>query len=104
MEAFAGGHGVELRGWLMLADKEILNLASQSLTLVLSGSLPSIVAAAVAGVVVALFQALTQIQDQGLPTAIKFFAVLFVLFFTYVGSATQVANFTNALFALIQTI
>ncbi len=88
----------------MLVDKEILNLASQSLTLVLSGSLPSIAAAAIAGVVVALFQALTQIQDQGLPTAVKFFAVLFVLFLTYVSTATGVANFASALFALIETI
>jgi type III secretion protein S len=89
---------------MMLADKEILNLASQSLSLVLSGSLPSIAAAAIAGVAVALFQALTQIQDQGLPTAIKFFAVLFILFFTYVASATSIANFASSLFALIETI
>jgi len=88
----------------MLADKEILNLASQSLTLVLTGSLPSIAAAAIAGVAVALFQAFTQIQDQGLPTAVKFFAVLFILFFTYVSNATSIANFTTSLFALIETI
>jgi type III secretory pathway component EscS len=88
----------------VLAEKEILNLASQSLTLVLTGSLPAIAAAAVAGVAVALFQALTQIQDQGLPTAIKFFAVLFVLFFTYVSDATSIASFATALFALIETI
>jgi type III secretion protein S len=88
----------------MLADKEILNLASQSLTLVLSGSLPAIAAAAIAGVLVALFQALTQIQDQGLPTAVKFFAVLFVLFLTYVSNATGIASFATSLFALIETI
>ncbi|MFM2239565.1 MAG: Bacterial export protein family 3 [Pseudomonadota bacterium] len=88
----------------MLGDKEILNLASQSLTLVLKGSLPSIAAAAVAGVAIALVQALTQIQDQGLPTAVKFFAVLFVLFLTYVSTASSIAVFTTAIFALIQTI
>lgn len=88
----------------MLVDKEILNLASQSLTLVLTGSLPSIAAAAVAGVAVALFQALTQIQDQGLPTAVKFFAVLFVLFLTYVSASSSIASFATALFALIETI
>lgn len=88
----------------MLGDKEILNLASQSLTLVLKGSLPSIAAAAVAGVAVALIQALTQIQDQGLPTAVKFFAVLFVLFLTYVSTSSSIAVFTTAIFNLIQTI
>lgn len=88
----------------MLGDKEILNLASQSLTLVLKGSLPSIAAAAVAGVAVALVQALTQIQDQGLPTAVKFFAVLFVLFMTYVATSSSIAAFTTTIFGLIQTI
>lgn len=88
----------------MLGDKEILNLASQSLTLVLKGSLPSIAAAAVAGVAVALVQALTQIQDQGLPTAVKFFAVLFVLFMTYVATSSSIAAFTTMIFGLIQTI
>ncbi len=88
----------------MLGDKEILNLASQSLTLVLKGSLPPIAAAAVAGVAVALVQALTQIQDQGLPTAVKFFAVLFVLFMTYVATSSSIAAFTTTIFGLIQTI
>jgi len=88
----------------MLADKEILNLASQSLTLVLTGSLPSIAAAAIAGVAVALVQALTQIQDQGLPTAVKFFAVLFVLFLTYVSTASSIAAYMTMLFGLIETI
>jgi type III secretory pathway component EscS len=88
----------------MLGEKEILNLASQSLTLVLTGSLPSIAAAAIAGVAVALVQALTQIQDQGLPTAVKFFAVLFVLFLTYVSTASSIAAYTTMLFGLIETI
>jgi type III secretory pathway component EscS len=51
-----------------------------------------------------LFQALTQIQDQGLPTAVKFFAVLFVLFLTYVSASSSIASFATALFALIETI
>ena len=88
----------------MLIEREILSLASQSLNLVLTGSLPAITAAAAAGVLVALFQALTQIQDQGLLTAIKFFAVILVLFFTYVSLATTLAVFTSNLFDMIETI
>jgi type III secretion protein S len=88
----------------MLSDREILGLASQSLSLVLTGSMPSIVAAAVAGVVVALFQALTQIQDQGLPTAVKFFAVMFALMMTYIAVATSIAAYAKLLFGLIETI
>ena len=88
----------------MLSDREILGLASQSLSLVLTGSLPSIAAAAIAGVVVALFQALTQIQDQGLPTAVKFFAVMFALMMTYISTATAIAAIANLLFGLIESI
>jgi len=88
----------------MLTDREILSLASQSLNLVLTGSLPAITAAAVAGVSIALVQALTQIQDQGLPTAVKFFAVILVLFFTYIQIGSSIAVFTSALFDMVETI
>ncbi|MEK9823102.1 MAG: flagellar biosynthetic protein FliQ [Gammaproteobacteria bacterium] len=88
----------------MLAERDILSLASQSLNLVLTGSLPAITAAAVAGVAIALVQALTQIQDQGLPTAVKFFAVILVLFFTYVQLGSSIAVFTSSLFDMIETI
>ena len=88
----------------MLTNTEILGLASQSLSLVLSGSLPSILAAAIAGVAVALFQALTQIQDQGLPTAVKFFAVLFALAMTSISTATTIGAFTTLLFGMIEKI
>jgi type III secretory pathway component EscS len=88
----------------LLRNSEILGLASQSLSLVLSGSLPSIAAAAIAGVGVAIFQALTQIQDQGLPTAIKFFAVLFALMMTYVSTATAIGTFATLLFDMIEKI
>lgn len=88
----------------MLTDREILGLASQSLSLVLTGSLPSIAAAAIAGVAVALFQALTQIQDQGLPTAVKFFAVMFALMMTYISTSTAISAFATLLFGLIEKI
>jgi type III secretory pathway component EscS len=88
----------------MLTDREILSLASQSLNLVLTGSLPAITAAAIAGVAIALVQALTQIQDQGLPTAVKFFAVILVLFFTYVQIGSSIAVFTATLFTMVETL
>jgi type III secretory pathway component EscS len=88
----------------MLTNREILSLASQSLNLVLTGSLPAIAAAAIAGVAIALVQALTQIQDQGLPTAVKFFAVILVLFFTYIQIGSSIAVFTSAIFDMVETI
>jgi type III secretion protein S len=82
----------------MLNNVEILTSATQALMLVLTGSIPSIMAAAIAGVAVALFQALTQIQDQGLPTAVKFFGVLFTLFITYQSTGSAIATYAKAIF------
>ena len=48
---------------------------NQALVLVLTLSMPAIVAATAVGLVVGLIQALTQIQDQTLPQAVKLAAV-----------------------------
>lgn len=72
--------------------------------LILQGSLPAIIAAAVVGVLVALIQALTQIQDQGLPTAFKFFAVMLAIFVTYGAVASSLSVFALQIFDLIENI
>jgi type III secretion protein S len=88
----------------MLTNNDVLSLATQSLSLVLSGSLPVIITAAVAGIAVSLLQALTQIQDQGLPTAVKFFAVIFILFVTYTSMASSIAAYTITIFNYIAKV
>lgn len=60
-------------------EQQFLHLTSQAMLLVLSASLPPILAATVLGVLVALIQALTQVQDQTLPSAVKLVAVVLVL-------------------------
>ena len=82
----------------MLTDREILGLASQSLSLVLTGSLPSIAAAAIAGVAVALFQALTQIQEQTLSFGVKLVAVGITLYLTARWVGGEIFNYTVMLF------
>ena len=88
----------------MLRTDDIISLAIESLMLILQGSLPAIIAAAVVGVVVALIQALTQIQDQGLPTAFKFFAVMLAIFVTYGAVASSLSVFTIQIFDMIRRI
>lgn len=56
-------------------------LTSKALMLVLTVSLPPILVTVILGVGVALFQALTQIQDQSLPHAVKLFATVLVLIY-----------------------
>ncbi|HET8729242.1 MAG TPA: type III secretion system export apparatus subunit SctS [Alphaproteobacteria bacterium] len=59
----------------------IAHLLSESLMLVLLLSLPALLIAAVVGLTVGLLQAVTQIQDQTLPMAIKVIAVVLSLVF-----------------------
>lgn len=56
-----------------------VNLVSQAMLLVLTSSLPPIIVATAVGLAIALFQALTQIQDQTLPFAVKIIATFLVI-------------------------
>lgn len=56
-----------------------VNLVSQAMMLVLTSSLPPIIVATAVGLLIALFQALTQIQDQTLPFAVKIVATFLVI-------------------------
>jgi type III secretion protein S len=88
----------------MLSNNDVLSLATQSLTLVLTGSLPVIITAAVAGIAISLIQALTQIQDQGVPTAVKFLAVVLILFATYTSLASSLSAYTLTIFKFIAKV
>ena len=88
----------------MLSNDAIVEFSVGSLLLVMEGSLPSIIAAAAVGVLIALVQALTQIQDQGLPTAFKFFAVMFTLFITYTSLSSSLSNFFIEIFRVSKGI
>lgn len=61
----------------------LTQLITQLLWVVMMTSLPVVVVASVVGVLVSLFQALTQIQDQTLQFMIKLFAVAFTLMASY---------------------
>lgn len=68
---------------------EIVQLAQQALLLSLYLSLPVVISAAVVGLLVGLFQAMTQLQDQALLIALKLAAVIGVLILTggWLGSS-----------------
>lgn len=59
---------------------EIIHLTTQALILVLFVSLPPILVAALMGTLVALIQALTQVQEQTLSFVAKLIAVFVTLF------------------------
>lgn len=74
---------------------------NQSLVLVLTLSMPAIVAATVVGLVIGLIQALTQIQDQTLSQAVKLAAVGAVIMLAGAGLSAQLVRFTDELFGRI---
>lgn len=74
---------------------------NQSLVLVLTLSMPAIVAATVVGLVIGLIQALTQIQDQTLSHAVKLAAVGAVIMLAGAALSAQLVRFTDELFSRI---
>ena len=63
-------------------NNEALQLTQQALWYVMLLSAPPIIVAAVVGLVVAVLQAATQIQEQTLQYALKFFAIVLTIFVT----------------------
>lgn len=76
-------------------DDIFLSLMKNALWTVLLVSTPALLVAILIGFGVGLLQALTQIQDQTLPQAVKLVAVLLVLILTGPLLAGQVVNMAN---------
>lgn len=72
-----------------------LSLMTQALMTVLLLSAPALVVAIIVGLGVGLLQALTQIQDQTLPQAVKLVAVLLTIVFVGPLLASQVVELGN---------
>jgi type III secretion protein S len=77
----------------------VTTLLSQALYLALALSMPAIIVAAVVGTLFALFQSLTQIQEQTLSFAVKLIAVGLVLYLTASWMGGEMYNYTVAVFS-----
>jgi len=65
-----------------MLNSDAIQLLNQALWLVLLLSAPPVLVAAVVGLLIALVQAATQIQEQTFQYAAKFFAIVLTLFVT----------------------
>jgi type III secretion protein S len=74
-------------------------LLTQALYLTLLLSMPAIAVAAIVGTLFALFQALTQIQEQTLSFAVKLIAVCVILYLTAAWMGGELVNYTTAVFS-----
>ena len=80
---------------------EIYSLTYQALILILLLSGPPIIISTVLGLIVAIFQAATQIQEQTLSFTVKLFAVIFTLIFLGGWLGATVLQYTNTIFTAI---
>jgi flagellar biosynthesis protein FliQ len=82
----------------------VVNLASQAMTLALKVGAPILIAALVVGVIVSVFQAVTQIQEQSLSLIPKIVAVAVVLVVLGPWMLGQLVSYTAALYTAIPTM
>jgi type III secretion protein S len=81
-----------------MLNTQVIALTIEALWLVLILSAPPIVVAALAGLLVAIIQAATQIQEQTLQYTIKFFAIVVTLFVSASLLAGSLYSFSTRVF------
>lgn len=81
-----------------MQSADLVSLIMQGLILTLWLSMPTILVASVVGTLFSLFQALTQIQEQTLSSAVKLISVGAVLYFTARWMGGEMYNYTVSLF------
>lgn len=82
-------------------SNEIYQFSYQALILILLLSGPPILVSMVLGLLVAIFQAATQIQEQTLSFTVKLFATIFTIMLLGGWLGGQVLQFTNTIFTSI---
>lgn len=87
-----------------MSEAELIHYASQAMLLVLYLSMPVVLTATVVGLLIGLFQALTQIQEQTLSFGVKLVAVIFVMLYTNAWVGTELSNYADMLFDTIPKI
>ncbi len=75
-----------------------LDFSARAMLLTLILSLPSILLATVVGLLISLFQALTQIQEQTLSFAVRLIAITLVLLLTAHWMGGELIRYTESIF------
>lgn len=87
----------------MLSQTEILSVMRDAVFTILTASLPMLLAALVIGVLISIFQATTQINEQTLAFVPKIIGILLALLLFGGFIITRLTDFTNGLYASILT-
>ena len=81
-----------------MSGTDLLQTTTQALWLVLVLSAPPVLVAALVGLLVAVLQAATQIQEQTIQYALKFFAIVLTLFACASLLGGTLMQYTNTVF------
>ena len=79
----------------------LITFLKQGLVLVLLMSMPTVAVIAVIGLVVALLQAVTQVQEQAIGFGVKLIASVVVIALTSQWMGAELLNFVDAIFVAI---
>jgi flagellar biosynthetic protein FliQ len=83
-------------------EADALDLMQRAIWMIVIGSGPAVLAAMVVGIAVALFQALTQIQEMTLTFVPKIVVMLIVLSFAASFIGEQIFTFTQQVYSRIE--
>lgn len=78
---------------------DAVGLTIEALWLILLLSAPPVIAASVVGLLTAIIQAATQLQEQTLQFTLKFFAIVLTIFLTASLLAGSLLAFSDAIFS-----
>lgn len=79
-------------------NDQIVAFTTEALWLVLLLSAPPIIVASIVGLLVAVVQSATQLQEQTLQYTLKFFAIVATLFTTAALVSSSLYNYTDSIF------
>lgn len=84
-----------------MTEVEVIDFTTKALLLVLILSMPPIIVATITGVLVALVQAVTQVQEQTLGFAVKLVAIVITLYLTARWLGIELYRFSIMVFDAI---
>jgi flagellar biosynthesis protein FliQ len=84
-------------------EADALDIVQEAIWTVIIGSGPAVAAAMIVGILIALLQALTQIQEITLTFIPKILAILLVMIFTAPFIGAQIFSFTEEVYGRIET-
>jgi len=82
----------------------VLQIAQEALWLVLVLAAPAVLVASAVGLLVAFIQAATQLQEQTVQFAVKFFAIVFTIFLFSTSMGSMLYQYTDRIFTTFPSL